>query len=546
MAGQPKEPRKPSARAREFARERRARKGRAEAEPIARRASPGTSRASFKGEHLGKTNKGVESRASVMGTYASDDSDDEESVVSVMHQGELVLVAAWRATQIRHVLLDGPPDSEEDTPPAVRVRRGDLDPFALQRRASAGASSRIDAGRGPSRLSRRGERHASSDRHVVWRDDRTTKGDPQGFGSRRRDACGRHRRSIRESSPPRYRDAYGDAHVVDTIAETVADAHHYASPTLLAAITEHGRVTSLARRYEDPRFLDPEPLSDVPEFRLGVERRDDSPGGLALNARASTIRDVDAARDALDDVARHLRDAHERSAEKMRALARAVDAREDRLAESARKLRDVMRRLTGVLAAVDGDGGPFDRSVDLKARNVSHADLDARATALRAAAAEKAAETASGGRERNGREPAGAANEPSPAEVTPALTRSKETRAPAERTPAIPRERLAERFPEKTSTVRAVRTPAGALALSRTRQAVVTVLTTSAMKPSAGGEEAGAKEVSARSTARPTRAFGGVTTGAAAASGPAFEASRPPADSRAAAVAQSRMVRTRW
>ena len=117
-----------------------------------------------------------------MGTYASDDSDDEGSVVSVVRHGELASVVERRATQIRHVLRDGPPDSEEDTPPAVRVRRGDLDPFALQRRASAGTSSRVDAGRGPSRLSKRGEKHASRDRHVVWRDERTTEGDPRGLG----------------------------------------------------------------------------------------------------------------------------------------------------------------------------------------------------------------------------------------------------------------------------------------------------------------------------------------------------------------------------
>ena len=138
MEGQPREPRTPSAGTGGFARERRARGGLAEAERTARRAARGASRASFKGEHLGKTNKGVGPRASVMGTYASDDSDDEGSVVSVVRHGELASVVERRATQIRHVLRDGPPDSEEDTPPAVRVRRGDLDPFALQRRASAG------------------------------------------------------------------------------------------------------------------------------------------------------------------------------------------------------------------------------------------------------------------------------------------------------------------------------------------------------------------------------------------------------------------------
>ena len=235
-----------------------------------------------------------------------------------------------------------------------------------------------------------------------------------------------------------------------------------------------------------------------------------------------------------------------------------------------------------------------------------------------------------GGRKPTGRNTAGAANEPPPAEATPALTRAG--RAPAEQTPAIPRERLVERFPEKTPTfsVRAARAPAGALALTRTRHAVVTM---SATKPSAGGVEAGAKETSgagstagltrarrrvgptspaarpptpgpepspsfpsggipggaptlrdgmslaegadgvdaffhapnasnARKEANPaesrrgglsrTRALGGETrldlggaTSAASASDVTFVTNQPPVDSRAAAVAQSRMVRTR-
>ena len=698
-----------------------------------------------------------------MGTYASDDSDDEGSVVSVVLHGELASVAERRATQIRHVLREGPPDSEEDTPPAVRARRGDLDPFSLQRRAS----SRADAGRGPSRLSRRGERHANRDRHVVWRDERTTEGDPEGFGSPQMDAYGsrRRERTIRESSPPRYGDAYG--------AEPAADVRHYASPTVFAApeFPELGRVASLARRYEDPRFFDASPRDpDVPEFFVGVERR--SPAGFALDARnAETPKSgVDAAREALDDVARDLRDAHERSAQKIRALARAMDAREDRLAKSASELRDVQRRLAGVLAAVYGDVSDPPGSVDLEARriSISRADqLDARGVALRAAAAEKAAEMRAKNEEERDREEAdarvararaereraeadaeaaaaraeaetarasaafrpsaaaardtardatrftprerpeggvpreapaetpaspatrsasrvsaekekpnrfeaepprvadlsrtragrpvpipakttsdvvettpGAANAdaPSPAEVTPALTRAGRA---AERTPppAIPRERLVERFPEKTPTVRtAVKTPAGALALSRTRQAIATV---SAMKPPAGEKEkekeavlaagagwtagltragrrvgpaspaatfffapasspmrpdpspslassgvpaaaptlrdsmslitgadgAAARErgenaSDAQGKTRPgeswrnlsrTRAFGGKTrpdfggavTSAAAASGLTFEASRRPVDPQAAAVARSRMARTR-
>ena len=72
--------------------------------------------------------------------------------------------------------------------------------------------------------------------------------------------------------------------------------------------------------------------------------------------------------------------------------------------------------------------------------------------------------------------------------------------APAEQTPAIPRERLPERFPAKTPSARAARVPAGALALSRTRQAGATV---SAMKPpSFDGKEAGAQEALARGPRR--------------------------------------------
>ena len=78
-----------------------------------------------------------------------------------------------------------------------------------------------------------------------------------------------------------------------------------------------------------------------------------------------------------------------------------MDAREDRLAESARALRDVQRRLTGVLAAVDGDEAErfvSERLVSerLEARTVEGgADLDARGAAPRAAAAERAAEAVS-------------------------------------------------------------------------------------------------------------------------------------------------------
>jgi hypothetical protein len=103
---------------------------------------------------------------------------------------------------------------------------------------------------------------------------------------------------------------------------------------------------------------------------------------------------------------------------------------------------------------------------------------------------------------------------PSPSPSVPsALTRARAVSpppralgaaAPAEQTPAIPRERLVERFPEKTPSARDARVPAGALALSRTRHAAATV---SAMKPpSFDGKEAGAKEAGAGSAAGLTRA----------------------------------------
>ena len=64
-----------------------------------------------------------------------------------------------------------------------------------------------------------------------------------------------------------------------------------------------------------------------------------------------------------------------------------MDARENRLAEARRPRYGRPARLTGVLAAVDGDEAG---SMDLEA--LERADLDARGAALRAAAAEKAAE----------------------------------------------------------------------------------------------------------------------------------------------------------
>ena len=103
---------------------------------------------------------------------------------------------------------------------------------------------------------------------------------------------------------------------------------HPSSPSPGASPRSRGGTKTLVLR--------PELIPDVPEFRLGAERRSRSPAGFALNAHASAQSGVDAAREALDDVARDLRDAHERSAEKMRALAQAMDARENRLAESAR------------------------------------------------------------------------------------------------------------------------------------------------------------------------------------------------------------------
>ena len=47
----------------------------------------------------------------------------EEIPVVIRHHGAEMAIAKVRATQIRHALLLGSPDSEEDTPPGVRSRR---------------------------------------------------------------------------------------------------------------------------------------------------------------------------------------------------------------------------------------------------------------------------------------------------------------------------------------------------------------------------------------------------------------------------------------
>ena len=243
----------------------------------------------------------------------------------MVRHGELASVVERRATQIRHVLRDGPPDSEEDTPPAVRVRRGDLDPFALQRRASAGTSSRVDAGRGPSRLSKRGEKHANRDRHVVWRDERTTEGDPEGFGSRQRDGTG----VVNDRSPSRLRRGIATRTATRTSprpSRTFTTTHR---PRYSPHPSSRARARRLARAaVRRPRFPT-RSLSRMSPSSASASSGGPLAGRLRLNAHASAQSGVDAAREALDDVARDLRDAHERSAEKMPRRASHGPARTD-------------------------------------------------------------------------------------------------------------------------------------------------------------------------------------------------------------------------
>ena len=310
-------------------------------------------------------------RVRLMGTYASDDSDDEGSVVSVVRHGELASVVERRATQIRHVLRDGPPDSEEDTPPAVRACVAGTRPVrAPEARVGGHVRAR---GRGPGTVEAleawREARQPRQARGVAGR--AHDRGRPGGVRVATEGWYGRRRRSIPESSPPRYRDAYGDAYV----AETVTDVHHYASPTLLAApeLPEPGRVASLARRYEDPRFFDPELIPMSPSSASRVERSR-SPAGFALNAHASAQRRGRRARGAGRRRARPARRARALGGEDARARASHGRCARTDSPRCALALRDVQRRLTGVLAAVDGDEAG---SVDLEA--LERADLDARA-----------------------------------------------------------------------------------------------------------------------------------------------------------------------
>jgi hypothetical protein len=91
---------------------------------------------------------------------------------------------------------------------------------------------------------------------------------------------------------------------------------------------------------------------------------------------------VEAAREALDDIATDLRFACERSAEQIRTLARVVDAREERFALSAS--RDVPRRRIDVIHALDG---AFEGGCEAPARD----DVIARAAEPRAAETRSAA-----------------------------------------------------------------------------------------------------------------------------------------------------------
>ena len=307
-------------------------------------------------------------------SYGSDDSDgydSEGSVVSVVHHGEEMSVAERRATQIRHVLRDGPPDSEEDTPPAIRLRRGDRGPFIRERRGEFSGAAH-NAVRPSRRHSQRSGRNANHNRHVVWRDEREIEEGDERFQN--------DGRSFFDESDATYEQ---NAHREQTrdiqTYEPSHSNHNYSYSSRGDVLPSPGRVARFAKKFEDnTQGYQANSLSTHLEDAYDVGFR-----GFDSITPLKSGSGVAAARSALDDVARDLCEAHTRSAEKIAQLALTLDTREGRLQESARALRDVQRRLTGVLAAVDGTG-------EVTLEQLEREDLDARAVALRAAATEKA------------------------------------------------------------------------------------------------------------------------------------------------------------
>lgn len=307
-------------------------------------------------------------------SYGLDDSDgydSEGSVVSVVHHGEEMSVAERRATQIRHVLRDGPPDSEEDTPPAIRLRRGDRGPFIRERRGEFSGAAH-NAVRPSRRHSQRSGRNANHNRHVVWRDEREIEEGDERFQN--------DGRSFFDESDATYEQ---NAHREQTrdiqTYEPSHSNHNYSYSSRGDVLPSPGRVARFAKKFEDnTQGYQANSLSTHLEDAYDVGFR-----GFDSITPLKSGSGVAAARSALDDVARDLCEAHTRSAEKIAQLALTLDTREGRLQESARALRDVQRRLTGVLAAVDGTG-------EVTLEQLEREDLDARAVALRAAATEKA------------------------------------------------------------------------------------------------------------------------------------------------------------
>lgn len=307
-------------------------------------------------------------------SYGSDDSDgydSEGSVVSVVHHGEEMSVAERRATQIRHVLRDGPPDSEEDTPPAIRLRRGDRGPFIRERRGEFSGAAH-NAVRPSRRHSQRSGRNANHNRHVVWRDEREIEEGDERFQN--------DGRSFFDESDATYEQ---NAHREQTrdiqTYEPSHSNHNYSYFSRGDVLPSPGRVARFAKKFEDnTQGYQANSLSTHLEDAYDVGFR-----GFDSITPLKSGSGVAAARSALNDVARDLCEAHTRSAEKIAQLALTLDTREGRLQESARALRDVQRRLTGVLAAVDGTG-------EVTLEQLEREDLDARAVALRAAATEKA------------------------------------------------------------------------------------------------------------------------------------------------------------
>ena len=339
----------------------------------------------------------------------------------IRHHGAEMAIAKVRATQIRHALLLGSPDSEEDTPPGVRSRRREGRHGLRPWRAVADADESASRARHlyPTRdADDRYDSPPTTARRVAWRDDGGAGWDAR-ERSWREDAAAeeaastrRPRRgaddppeaassSRRAGEPPRERDrtprtprdegwggkpwrAWG-GHTPGRYSDRSSEwgtpgVRRFGGETsarggspLGDAATPPPPDFSVAAS-PTPRFPAHELEAEHARARLQVEaildehREEANRRGRELveatagAAREHAERGAEATRRARGEIVDFLEEAHARSASKIAELQEALETREWQLDASVEALREVQRRLEGALDATGGGQGRPTRS----------------------------------------------------------------------------------------------------------------------------------------------------------------------------------------